>query len=389
MIVKNESVIIADTLAHLRPYIDHAVICDTGSTDRTPEIVQAVCDRLELPVQIEHHEWKGFGANRSLAFASARERLRTHPADWYMVFDADDSLVGDFPDYAFDRVPDHVDALYATYGTEHFRYQRPTFFRTRLEWAYRGVLHEYVYCVSRAETPVAYADLADFVHGNEPGASYYVHINSRGVSDRSRNPDKYLDDARVLVQAIAEETDPGLVSRYLFYAARSYMDAREYLEAIMYFDRYLEDTTRWYEERYDSRMCKARCMLARNADVPGAFSDAAIRDAFLMACAEDPERVEPWYDLARWCRTARQDYREAYAFAYLGSLVLTAHPSPKRLLFVDRTVYTYRHVDELALAAYWTGRKHESLVHWTGILARADLPADDRRRIEDNRKWCG
>jgi glycosyltransferase involved in cell wall biosynthesis len=387
MIVKNESALLADTLTHLRPFVDSAVICDTGSTDSTPQLIHEVCARLELPVVVHHHDWKGFGHNRSRAFASAHDALGTHPADWFMVFDADDTIVGDFPDAAIAHVPEHVDALYCTYGTEHMRYQRATFFRTTHKWGYRGVLHEYAYCLSKPEREVVIWDLASVLPSRHESA-YYVHINSRGVSARSQNPNKYLDDARLLSQAIETESDPGLVSRYIFYTARSYMDARAYPEAIRYFNRYLEDSTRWFEERYDSRMGKARCMLACVRERSDAFSDSDIRDAFVMASVEDPERAEPWYELAHWCRVERNDFRAAYAFAKLGMQVAPTSEPPARMLFVDQTVYTYRLRDELAVAAYWTGRKQECLEHCTHLLARADLPAECRRRIEDNRKWC-
>lgn len=382
MIVKNEASLIGETLLHLRPYVDQAVICDTGSTDGTPEIVQTVCTQLDLPLTLAHHTWQGFGVNRSLAFAEARQSLKTLPADWYMVFDADDRIVGDFPDTAFHAVPEHVDALYCIYGTEHMRYQRPTFFRTTLEWGYQGVLHEFACCLSKPDRELVIWDLGQF----QPDSVYYIHINSQGVSGRSRNPAKYLDDARLLVAAIETETDPGLVSRYLFYAARSFMDASCYPEAIIYFDRYLEDSSRWYEERFDSRMGKARCMLHLLRQQPERYTDAEIRDAFLLASVEDPERAEPWYELARWCRMEREDFRAAYAFARLG--VQLGSTPPPRLLFVDHTVYTYRLLDEMAVAAYWTGRKPECLEVCTRLLARTDLPAEDRARIEANRQWC-
>lgn len=372
MIVKNESALIADTLVDLRPFVDHAVICDTGSTDDTPDIIREVCTRLELPLALFIHEWKDFAHNRSLAFENARNAVCT--ADWYMVFDADDRIVGDFPDQALKNIPKEIDALYCTYGTETTRYQRLTFFRSTLKWGYRGVLHEFACCLSKADSEVKKKNLA---------GDYFIHINSRGVSARSRDPQKFSRDAQVLVRAIEDPaTDKELIPRYVFYAARSFMDAGEYTEAIHYFDRYLEDTLRWYEERFDSRMCKARCMLATTH----VYSDSDIRDAFLMATTEDPERAEPWYELARWYRVNRKDYRLAYAFAKIGSAFVKE--IPERFLFLDRTVYTYRLLDELAVSAYWTGRKQECGEWCTILLDRSGIPEEDRARIQKNLGYC-
>lgn len=372
MIVKNESALIAETLTDLRPYIDYAVICDTGSADDTPRIVSEMCARLELPLQLFHHEWKDFAYNRSLAFASARST--DWKPDWYMVFDADDCIVGDFPDRALKDIPEEIDAVYCTYGTETLRYQRLTFFRSTLEWGYRGVLHEFAVCLSKPNSEVS----KTYVDGN-----YYIHINSRGVGARSRDPEKFARDAQILVRAINDpNTDVDLLPRYLFYAARSFMDAAQYADAILYFDRYLEDPSRWYEERFDSRMCKARCMLA----IVDKYSDAEIRDAFVMASTEDPERAEPWYELARWYRVHRMDYRLAYAFAKMGSLFV--NNIPQRLLFLDRTVYTYRLLDELAVSAYWSGRIDECRECCTILLNQTGIPEEDRTRIQKNLGYC-
>jgi glycosyltransferase involved in cell wall biosynthesis len=376
MIVKNEAALIAGTLTHLRPFVDYAVMCDTGSTDDTPLIIQTVCDRLELPVVICHHEWKDFGHNRSLAFASAYDAVPE--ADWYMVFDADDRIVGDFPDHTLRTIPKDVGALYCTYGTEFLRYQRLTFFRKTLKWGYRGVLHEFACCLSKPDAEVRKQDL---------GEGYYIHINSRGVSGRSRDPEKFVRDAEILVRAIDDpSTETDLLSRYIFYAARSFMDAGQYKDAIRYFDRYLEDRSRWYEERYDSRMCKARCMLALLQTDPTAYSESDIRDAFVLASTEDPERAEPWYELARWYRVHHADFHLAYAFAKTG--FSWVRQIPTRFLFLDREVYTYRLMDELAIAAYWTDRVHECRELCTILLSRAELPEEDRTRIQKNLGYC-
>ena len=42
MIVRNEAAIIRRCLESVRPHIDRWVICDTGSTDNTPDIVQEI-----------------------------------------------------------------------------------------------------------------------------------------------------------------------------------------------------------------------------------------------------------------------------------------------------------------------------------------------------------
>ena len=76
MIVKNESHIIRETLEMLCNKINFAywVICDTGSTDNTKEIIQSFFDEKRIPGELHSHEWKNFAHNRSLALNEAFEK---------------------------------------------------------------------------------------------------------------------------------------------------------------------------------------------------------------------------------------------------------------------------------------------------------------------------
>ena len=65
MIVKNESHIIGDTLKCLiqKAPFQYWVICDTGSTDGTQEIIK---DALkDIPGELHEVPWVDFGTNRT------------------------------------------------------------------------------------------------------------------------------------------------------------------------------------------------------------------------------------------------------------------------------------------------------------------------------------
>lgn len=74
MIVKNESHIIRECLESVYKYIDYWVICDTGSTDDTKQIIKKFFEEKNIPGELHDHEWKGFGHNRTLAFDVAKGR---------------------------------------------------------------------------------------------------------------------------------------------------------------------------------------------------------------------------------------------------------------------------------------------------------------------------
>jgi glycosyltransferase involved in cell wall biosynthesis len=358
MIVRNESTLIAETLTHLRESIDSAVICDTGSTDDTIGCIRETCDRLRLPLLLQEHPWHDFGTNRTLAFQAAR----TIPSDFFLVFDADDVLLDPIDRSQLDLA---VDAYYFMQGTERNRYVRLTLFRATLEWEYCGVLHEFPKCVSKVD-----------IHTRL--LPFRVAFNKRGTSARNQDRAKYRKDADLLIQALCTETDPGLIARYLYYTGRSLMDAGEYAQAIVYFSRYLSDPQRWFEERFDCWMCIGRCRWSLQLPLN------TIRDAFLQAVVEDPDRAEPWHELARVYRTFKE-FPTAYAYAKTGLRVSTV---PERTLFLDPTVYAYRLHDELAIAAFWMNRKDECRRICETLLQRTDLSDADRERIETNRQHC-
>lgn len=360
MIVKNESHVIHDTLKNLLPYIDYCVISDTGSTDDTKQIIQDFCSDNKLPLSLHDDSWKDFGHNRSLVLEHAHKT--DHQCQYYMMFDADDRIKGHIP--LFKKMV--ADAYYCIYG-EDIKYNRLTFFKTSLEWGYKCVLHEYPYCKTK-----------DPINSSTLEGNYYIDSGRLGA--RNNDPLKYLKDARILLEALPKEEDPGIVSRYIFYAARSYKDAGMNQEAMFLYKKYLEDDSRWFEERYYSWMEIARCM----QNYSELYSELQIQNVYLMAAAEDPVRAEPFYELSKMY-SAKQKYKQAYAFAKIGSKM----PYPEdRLLFSDQTIYNYKLNDELAVAAFWTNRKKECKQLCEKILKRDDIPEDYRQRILKNLDFC-
>ncbi len=93
MIVKNESHIIEKTLQNLCEYIpfDYWVICDTGSTDGTQDLIKKFFKAKNIDGELHQCEWKDFGHNRSEALNKAFNKT-----DYLLIFDADDSIHGDF-----------------------------------------------------------------------------------------------------------------------------------------------------------------------------------------------------------------------------------------------------------------------------------------------------
>lgn len=243
MIVKNESHIIVKTLENLCSYVDFDAyfISDTGSTDNTMDLIRAFFKERGVPGHIEQVEWRDFGFNRTLSLQMAFNKT-----DYLFIFDADDSIHGDF------RMPRDLthDAYQLKLG-QSFVYLRTLIVNNRKRWRFVGVLHEYIACVDKEESSTS-------IQGD-----YYVESGRSG--SRNKDPNKYINDAAVLERGFHAEMgngtdgnggDRALAERYSFYCAQSWMDAGPaYIDkAIEWYLRVLSQNN-WAQEKYYSALC--------------------------------------------------------------------------------------------------------------------------------------
>lgn len=218
MIVKNESHIIESTLQNILDHIhiDYWVICDTGSTDNTIDIIETFFRMKQIPGKIHQNEWKDFGYNRSKALEYAFNKT-----DYVLIFDADDLMHG-----AFDLPKDLTKDMYYIPFEKPTSYHRAILVTNRKRWKYNGVLHEYIVNME----PIVGEEYLD--------GDY--HVESRRLGNRNQNPDKYLHDAIVLEKGFEDETeDIGLKNRYAYYCAQSFQDAGRREKAIEWYEKTL------------------------------------------------------------------------------------------------------------------------------------------------------
>ncbi len=83
MIVKDEELNIERALRSVLPVADEVVILDTGSSDRTKEIIQSIDDPK---IKLHDHEWKDdFSEARNASIAKCT-------GDWIFIYDGDEEL---------------------------------------------------------------------------------------------------------------------------------------------------------------------------------------------------------------------------------------------------------------------------------------------------------
>ena len=263
MIVKNEAHIIEATLENVCDKVPLAywVVSDTGSTDGTKERVRAFFEAKNIPGELVEHEWRDFAYNRTKALECAYQKT-----DMLMLMDADDSIVGKIP------LPKWTKDKYDVVFGSDFSYKRPMFITNRKKWKYTGVLHEFL----EADGPRTEPRTEGAIEGD-------YHIVSGRSGARSKNENKYADDAEILAKAFATEPRSDLKTRYAFYCGQSYKDAKNTAKAVEWYQRCL-DLNGWNQEKYYA--CTQLGELLEKTDLEKA------QFYWSKSVEYDPERIE-------------------------------------------------------------------------------------------------
>ncbi len=355
MIVRDETAVLERLFQSVHAVIDRFVIVDTGSTDGTPGLVQALSDKYGIPGEVHFRDWVNFGHNRQQALDLA---IASQRGDWLLMMDADDELGQSRKDWFRALQPGISYRLEKHHGQMRYALDNLIWWRGRA-WQWRGVVHE---CLvpSPALDAVESLQSAWIIHHDGQGA------RSKGIS----TTEKYRRDALLLEQALADDPED---ARSCFYLAQSWRDAGAPEKALKYY-RQRAGMGGWGEEVYVARCEQIRLMIQLGLD------DQEILQQGLAAFAQCPHRAEALWLLARYFRT-RQRYADGYLFANAGKDLPI--PATDRL-FIHTDVYRWRLLDEFAICAYWIGRHAESARAGRQLLQQRHHPASETERIRRN-----
>lgn len=347
MIVRNESQIILRALETVADVIDHWVICDTGSNDGTPELIQSWMDSRGIPGEMHHFEFENFGSARNRALDAARQSAGDF--DYILLMDADMKLVVDRQDFAASLDAAAYQMLQRS-GT--LSYWNVRLVRRDVPSRYVGVTHEYLDVPADRER----LDGVWFLDG----------------ADGANRPGKFERDIALLQQGLEAEPDN---ARYMFYLAQSFRDAGRYQEALRWYRRRAE-MGGWEEEAWYASLQAARCLRSLG-DMAGFRAAAAA--AFQMR----PHRAEPLYDLALSLREAGQ-YEAAMGFCELATHI----PWPAQdQLFVEDYVYRDGIRQEIAICGYYCAsdqRKQAGRYACNSLAIDPDALPEVRNKAREN-----
>lgn len=341
---KNEEHCIQNTLESVYKHIDYWVVCDTGSTDRTCEIVKNFFEEKGISGELHVDEWVGFDHNKSLMMERAKDKT-----DYVLHLDADDLLINGL-DFGKNDIGDDAYFMNVTRGT--LKWMALIIFNNRLTWKFCGVAHTTIKCKEKESFTTK-----DISNRNS-------YVSGEGIGSRAFDPKKFLYDAEKLKKQFFDTllSDPDdLNSRSAFYTGQSYQDYGMLEDAIKWYRLYTKLNVTWFEEIFECNMRIAYCMMKLN------YKLSDIESQMSLAINIEPDRAEPYYFMGKHCNEIGE-YEKAYNYLRAAKSRDYKSVKEKYRLFIQETMYGIYNNDELSVACFWSDRFDEGYKYLLEIL---------------------
>jgi hypothetical protein len=304
--IKNEEKIIERCFTNALSFCDAICVTDTGSTDKTCEIVSNLFKTISIPAKLYHDKWKDFGHNRSNSFnntvAFCKELGWDLNTTYGLLLDAD--MVLKVVNFDKEQLKDNGYKIIQKNSA--IEYYNTRFIKIGYPWKCTGVTHEYW-------------------DGCECGTISIDKIYIDDIGDGGAKNDKFDRDVRLLTQGLKDEPNN---ARYLFYLAQTLKDTGKFKESIKLYKKRIQ-IGGWQEEVWYSYYMIGKCWLG--------LKDKNKFECWMNRAYEyRKERAEPLYDLTRYFREQSNDQFKAYQYFLMGVNI----PYPKNdVLFIENHVY--------------------------------------------------
>lgn len=324
LIVKDEEHSIARTLGSVKPFVDRWLVLDTGSKDRTRQVVEEAMDGT--PGRLEEAPFVDFSTTRNHALDLCGE-----DAEFVLWLDADDVLEGGaelrrFLERERSLGGPEREAYYVQVRAG-VTFDSARVFRSSARWRFRGVVHEVL--IHEGRDPPTHRVPSVLV----------THDTGEVSAERSRR--RWRRDVGLLDRAVRDDPSD---ARATFYLGLTHFWLEQWVESISVLDRRVE-LGGWVEEVFQARLHAARA-----ADAAG-HTWAGVLERYLAAYAIAPHRAEPLFYVA-----SRYEALGQRALCLLFARRGFELPFPEQdNLFVDADVYRFRLADLVASTAFWLG----------------------------------
>ncbi|MGX5481508.1 tetratricopeptide repeat-containing glycosyltransferase family 2 protein [Bacillus thuringiensis] len=232
MIVKDEEQTISRCLESVQDIVDEIIIVDTGSTDKTKELVK------KYNAKIYNFKWiNDFSAARNFAFSKATKK-------YILWLDADDIIeskdkkmflqLKSTLDTKIDAVSMKYNLNFDTEGNPTFSIKRYRLVKRNKNFQWHGFIHEYLE-----------------VYGNLIDSDISIaHKKEKAYTDRN---------LKIYQKQLAEGKK--FSPRDTYYYANECKDHQLYAIAIEWYTKFLKEKKGWVEDNIQACLKKAECHL--------------------------------------------------------------------------------------------------------------------------------
>jgi glycosyltransferase involved in cell wall biosynthesis len=381
-ICKNEAHVIEKMLNSAKNITDLIVVNDTGSTDGTQDLIRKFGEENGIPTYVFERPFDDFEKSRNYAMEKLKDVVtelnwdpnKTH-GYW---FDCDEQLV---INDKFDKNQFTNDLYMINTFINNMKYTRNTFFRVSKPFKWYGPLHEFIICEEKNIT----SGLAENIH---------VNVEMTGASWQGDISEKYLSHAHTLEKYInTDRSDP----RWIFYLSQSYHDSSVVKDNIEENEERLRRSLKYYKERtnrndgYHEEIFYSQYRIGTimiRLEEPWSLTHQELLKAYNL----DPLRGEPIKAIIDYYMNMNE-FNLAYIYSKFAKMNFHGkNPYPKRLLFVDETLYEWKFLEIHCAACFYCGKTEESRSGFNEILNILKnkpqyFTEEDRKKIENNKKF--
>ena len=357
MIIKNESKIITRLLDSLLFFIDYYVICDTGSTDNTLEVLEEYFKDKSIQGKVIQEPFVDFGTTRSYALKQCENEPNS---DYILLLDADMKLKfpPNFNVNAFKKTL-KKDLYFILQGSDSFQWNNARIVKNNAGFFYTCPTHEYI------------DNTRQHTKDNIKKDTLFI----QDIGDGGCKDDKFERDIRLLKNAL--DKDPNNC-RYLFYLGNSHKDCGQYDLAIPYYRKRIE-VGGWNQEICMSYYYIGLCYKSMGK------MDAAI-SSWLDGYDFMPKRIEGIYEIVHHYRNIGKN-KLAYYFYEMACKHRNEVDSQNEL-FLKKEIYDVLLDYEYSVVAYYVKPEPKKINDvYTKIFNMPTLSDSKKKNMLSNFKF--
>lgn len=335
-IVKNESHVMKRCIDSIANIASSYLICDTGSDDGTPELIEKIMQEKEIPGQVIHKEWQDYAYNRSYVMEQVLTNKITKNAKYIIWHDADEVFIKDpnnsesYPtqqdaDKLFDwleKIDEPMIQIETFYG--HMRYKRCHIVRNNQLYVWKSPKHEWIHATQ--DNRVRIYDQFILLARQQGGAS--------------KDPLRCQKDVKLFLNYMDKNGGFENCPREVFYLAQEY-ESFDKQSAIQWYLKKIQIKADWIQEKYITYLRLGR--LCENEEDKIKYWS----EGFKLI----PRRLECIYEIVKHYM-AKKDFKNAFCWGIQASENRNYDPHD---LFVESDAYNHLLDLDISNAAYYSG----------------------------------